>query len=65
MLRIRGGKDEGRLRVVELSCDPWHKLRRDSRRIGKDGELIATEDVVGEDVRCEVPRVHGGVMGDE
>ena len=65
ILRIGRREDESRFRVIELARDLWHKLGSDPRRIGKDRELITAEQVIGEDVRCEVPRMHGRkVLGD-
>ena len=58
MLRIGRREHESRLGIVELSCDLWHKLRSDPRRVGKNRKLITAEQVIGEDVCCEIPRMH-------
>jgi hypothetical protein len=46
--------DERRFRIVELAGDREEVLLGDRASIGKDGELVAAEDRVGEDVGGQV-----------
>ena len=50
VLAIGGGKDGRGLGEVELSGDGLHQLRTRSFGVEKDGERVADERAVGEDV---------------
>ncbi len=52
--RIRGREDERRLRVVELARDVLQPVLGDAGGVGEDGELVAAEQLVGEDVGGQV-----------
>jgi hypothetical protein len=51
--RVRGRVDEGDLAVVELARHRQQVLLGDATGVGEDGELVATEPAVGEDVGGE------------
>ena len=52
--RSRAGH-ERRLGKTDLAGDLLHGLAGKAGRIGKDGELVAAEAAIGEDVVVEVP----------
>ena len=54
-VRPLGAGHERRLRKADLAGDLLHRPRRQSGRLGKDGELVAAEAAIGEDVVVEVP----------
>ena len=56
-----GRVDEGRLGVVQLARELLEHLLRDLARVGEDGELVAGERNVGEDVADDV--AEGGHAG--
>jgi hypothetical protein len=57
--RIVRRQHEDRLREVELAGDPLHVLARDPLGLRKDGERIAPERAVGEDVGGQIAVAHG------
>lgn len=49
---------EHRLRQVELVGNRLHRLGIEAVRLEHDGERIAGEAAVGEDVKCEIAALH-------
>lgn len=56
--RIFGWKDKDRLGKIELAGDLLHKFIAQTASIGKDGQLVASEDHVGEDICSEITVFH-------
>ena len=50
--------DEARLGVVELARDALHRVRVQPVRVEDDGERVAAEALVGEDVERDVVEAH-------
>mgnify|MGYP000997376099 CR=1 FL=1 len=46
-------QDEDRLREIQLPRDRLHPVRLEHRRIGKDGQRISTEGLIGKDVTMD------------
>src|SRR5207244_2976941 len=59
---IPGRQHEGRLGVIELRGDRLHLLGGEPARVGNDGERVARERPIGEDVDREVGVAHRLVM---
>ena len=59
-----GRQNERRLGEVHLFGDELHLLRRQFAGLGEDGQLIAFEAAIGEDVEVEVA-VHGVAVEDD
>ena len=53
-IRPLGRQDERRLGEVHLLGDRLHRLGGQTAAVEKDGELIAAEEMIGEDVVVEV-----------
>ena len=62
MGRVRGGEHEYCLGEVELASDRLQDASLELVRFRKDGELVAAEHPVSEDVRRE--ETHGSVLRD-
>ncbi len=56
--RVLGRQHEGRLGQVELGCDGLHPLARQALCIGDDGQRVAPELAVGEDVHGDEVEFH-------
>ena len=61
--RVLGRQDEGLLGVVELARDRLHLLVRQAARVEDDGERVAAEGPVGEDVDGDEGDLHRDLPG--
>ena len=61
--RVLGRQDEGLLGVVELARDRLHLLVRQAARVEDDGEGVAAESPVGEDVDGDEGDLHRDLAG--